>query len=161
MFVAVLPLLVMAAPTFQNYASETGDVTIDSQWTGNWELVDSLIITASDTAYVLLRVTGTAYMNPWERLYLGFGNASGNVVDSATAATTGQTMGQTSTNLDTNLVKLHSSIKGGIYYPFVFEDMVSMEEAQVDTFYLNMSTGSDQEHVEVYNLMFSAEIIDR
>ena len=146
MFVAVLPLLVMAAPpTFQNYASETGDVTIDSQWTGNWELADSLIITASDTAYVLLRVTGTAYMNPWERLYLGFGNDSANAV----------------ANLDTNLVKLHSSIKGGIYYPFVFEDMVPMDADQVDTFYLNMSTGSDQEHVEVYNLMFSAGIIDR
>ena len=154
----LLPILLMAAaPTFQSYYSSAGDVVIDSSTGNNWEVVDSLIVTASDSAYATIKVTGTALMNPYDRMYLGFGNDSANRVDSATSATTGQT----NSNIDTNLVKLHPTIQGAVYLPFIWEEIVSMDASQVDTFYLNIATGSDGSKISLFNVMMSAEISDR
>ena len=156
--IGLIPMLLMgAAPTFQSYYHQVGDVVIDSQHTGNWEPVGTLIVTASDSAYATLSVTTTANLMPWERLYLGFGNDSANRVSAATAATTGQT----NSNLDTNLVKLHPSVDGDVNLPLVWQYVVSMNASQVDTFYLNIATGGSNEKIELYDLVFSAQISDR
>ncbi len=157
MFVAILPLIVMAAaPTFQPYYHHAGDVVIDSNTNSNWQPVGTLFVTATDSAYATLTVTGTAHMNPWERMYLGFGSDSANRVDSATSATTGQT----NSNIDTNLVRLHPTVQGDIYLPFTWQYVVSMDAA-TDTFFLNIATGGGGEHIELFDLVFSAQISDR
>lgn len=63
-----------AAPTVNFYNSATGDVTITAQHTGTWANLDSLIVTASDTAALLMEVSGIAVFDPADRLYLSSSN---------------------------------------------------------------------------------------
>ena len=62
-----------AAPTIRHFTVKVDSQVIDSQWTSDaWELIDSAIIVADDSALVTFIVTGVAVMDPGDRLYIGF-----------------------------------------------------------------------------------------
>lgn len=156
-----VPLLVMAAaPTFDTYSKDCGDKTIDSQWTGNWEPADSLVISVSDSAWVVVTVTGQVWLDPYETFYLGLGNDSANRVDSATSATTGQTH----TNLDTCIIKLPRDVQNTAYVPFAFSYRLSAGAtggAVTDTLYLNAATGGSDQKIYLKDVVIQATIGNR
>ena len=75
--------LLMAAAPANNSAYDGGiegttGATVDSQWTGDWELLDSLILIATDTCNMLTIATGTAAMDPGDKLYVGILSGGGD-----------------------------------------------------------------------------------
>lgn len=83
-YLAVLLVLIAgiyvmgAAPAANNRFIVVGDtITVDSQHTGTWELLDTVIVVKTDTCYTLYTLTGYANLDPWDVLYLGFGDGGG------------------------------------------------------------------------------------
>ena len=151
-------IMIAAAPVNRNYYVDVGEVTIDSQYSGNWEPVDSLVVVTSDSGTILVTISGTAVLDPWDKLYIGLGNDSANRVDSATSATTGQV----NPNLDTVLMRPDDRQIGKAYVPFSVTIPVDNDGA-TDTLYLNMATGgsSSSEKVYIEDLFFIAAVSDQ
>lgn len=166
-------LLLLAIPVIVlGVANETGnkmfyvspsDMTIDSQFSGGGEPVDSLIVTTiemlSDSTLLSIRATGIAVMDYWDKLYLGFGNDSANRVDSATGASTGYT----NSNLDTFLIHPHLNGVGKMRVPFAISFMHPLDSVAVtDTFYLNAYTGGSSvfESVSLEDVVFTIEVTE-
>lgn len=136
-----------------------GDVAVDSQYTGNWEPMESLVVALADSGYVILEVSGIAYLGPYDKLFIGLGSDSANKVDSATGATTGQTH----TNLDTNMIAPPVGGRGALYMPFHFvwiDSTLGATGAATDTFYFNAATGQSGHPVSLYDVVFTSTIVD-
>ena len=165
LLILVLPMLVWAV------ADETGhkmfysgtDLTVDSQFSGGGEVVDSIIVAAiemlSDSTLFSIRVTGVAVMDGYDKLYIGFGNDSANRVDSATGASTGYT----NSNLDTFLIVPPFRATNKMRVPFAFSFMHPLDSVAVtDTFYLNAYCGgsSTYESVPIEDVVFTIEVTE-
>ena len=76
---ACLPLSVMgAAPTNNSATVTTATMAIDSQHTGVWKELDSMIVIKTDSCDTYYHYYGTAVVQPGQKLYVGFvdGDAS-------------------------------------------------------------------------------------
>lgn len=147
-----------AAPTFSTFVSITPDtIVVDSQHTGNWEPIDSLVVARTDSGGFLITVTGWANLGPGDVLYLGLGNDSANRVDSATSATTGQT----NTNLDTatfsNVGYRNTRAKTAFVLQYYFEG----NGAVTDTVYVNAAVAGTKQPIRIEDLVVSAAVSDK
>ncbi|MEW6110621.1 MAG: hypothetical protein AB1664_00700 [Thermodesulfobacteriota bacterium] len=155
----VLPLTSFAAaPVFQTYVSITPDtIVVDSQWTGNWEPVDSLVIARTDSGGFLITVTGMVQLDPYDVLYIGLGNDSANRVSAATAATTGQT----NTNLDTAVFFGPGYRNRPAWSAFVLQYYYEGNGALTDTVYVNAACAGSGQPVRIEDLVVSAAVTDK
>ena len=133
----VAALLIGAAATTNVHYLGVADRTIDSQHTGNWELIGQVICVSSDTAVRIMELSAVALMDPWDVLYVGFGNDSANRVDSATSATTGQT----NSNLDTLQFQFPLPRHGKARIPICARYIDSVAGATTDTVFFNLACG--------------------
>jgi hypothetical protein len=169
LFVLWLALIVLAVGVVEisghtrgagvrKYLTDVGEKTIDSQYTGNWEPAESLVVVRSDSGYILVHLVGIAVLEPNEALYVGLGDDSANRVNAATAAT----IGQTHTNLDTFYF---APDPAGTNEAQVSINCVWLQAysagAKTDTFYLNMATNSSASHVSVKDVVMWAEPIEK
>lgn len=146
-----------AAPVFQTYVSVTPDtVVVDSQWTGNWDPIDSLIIARTDSGGFLIEVSGWATLGPLDVLYLGLGNDSANRVSAATAATTGQTH----TNLDTAMFNATGYRNQPARIPILLRHYFEGTGAVTDTIYVNAAIKGSGQAVRIEDLVVSARVTD-
>ncbi len=74
--IALMPLIVMAAAPTLETSETTNKATVvcSSQYTGTWQLIDSVVLAIDDTAKVLASVRGTVVLNPGNILYVGLAN---------------------------------------------------------------------------------------
>lgn len=73
LLMAISVSIYAAAPTHRHYTKVQNSVTVDNQWSDTtWDIVDSAIVVASDSALVIMRITGVAVMDPGDKLYIGF-----------------------------------------------------------------------------------------
>lgn len=127
-------------PTIIPKVNVIDTMTVDSQHTGTWESAGTLIVTASDTADVLLTVTGLLYLGPGEALYVGF-------ADSAAGRP----------NLGDSLIfRPDAATRNPIYAPFVFQDVVRKNGTVTDTFYVYIASGSATTKLKLDALVFSS-----
>ena len=146
----VLPWsMASAAPTFNTVMSNSTDaITIDSQHTGDWENIDSLIFTTSDSARCLVTVSGTVEMDPADVLYIGFGTAS-DTFDLC---------------LDTIIFKYPRAARPGkLTMPFVAQYIFTAGDgATTDTLYVNGACGgnSPSEAVGLTDVVLSVDVGD-
>ena len=155
-FLLLTSSLYAAAPTFVTTSNLTGDATVDSQWTGGWNTVDSIYLTIDDTSYTILTISGVAIMNPGDALYIGFGNDSANRVSGADVTA--------NSNLDTALIIMPLQVHGTqkvpfcIRYTYLYESQTDIE----DTFYFNAaSRGSESwDQVQLEDVVVSGEVGD-
>ncbi len=130
--------------------NSSGVTVVDSQYTGNWDVVDSFVIVYDTVGRYVFTVTGVAKLTSRDILYVGLGNDSANRVSAATAATTGQTH----TNLDTMIFGGFIDQSNPIYLPFTYIYTCSISTAATDTIYLNMATGQSGKPITLYDVLF-------
>lgn len=146
-------LLFAAAPSSKNAFSNTGDKTVDNQYTGSWDVLDSLIVIRSDSGATIITVTGIAVLDPGERLYLGLGHDSAN--------RTSETNLAPNSDLDTTQMAQPYGIKGRARVPFSFSYGISGNGALTDTIYLNAACGSSAGPVEVEDVCVTGRVADK
>lgn len=155
--IGVVGSMVMAAVLrLEVYVVGLDEVTIDSQYGGNWEPLGTLIVVTDSNAIIEVTVSGVAIMDYYDKLYIGFGNDSANRVNAATAATTGQT----NANLDTVLIVAggtHRTGKRRVAFSVSYWDSLA---ALTDTFYVNMAVGGSTggEKVDLEDVFFSVQL---
>lgn len=67
-----------AAPAANTDIEKLGDtLTVDSQFTGAWELLDSVIVAKTDTCFTVYTIEGHAELDPDDILYVGFIDGGG------------------------------------------------------------------------------------
>lgn len=80
---AIVPIWLMAAaPTNVGrtvtltgttvLTAATDTMTVDSQWEGAWELVDSVILIKDDTCYTTYTFSAKVTLKPGQKLFYGF-----------------------------------------------------------------------------------------
>jgi len=146
-----------AAPEFYTEWYHTDTITVDSQITEGFEQLASVIFTMTDTCNVLITVTGVAYLDPGDQLWIGAGNDSANRVSA--------------TNLDPN--NNYDSIKVAewparmgvsVHLPFVatFFDSLTSQTDKTDTAFVNgaVKGSSGIDKVMIENFAVSVQIGD-
>jgi hypothetical protein len=132
----------------------TTDCTVvDSQYTGNWDCLDSFVVVYDTVGRYVFTVTGVAKLGAYDKLYIALGNDSANRVDSATSATTGQTH----PNLDTMIFGGFINLPYDIYLPFTYIYTCSISTAATDTIYINAATGTANKPITLYDVLFKRE----
>ena len=141
--------LYAAAPDQNTELHQLADQEIDSQWTGTWEYIDSIIVVITDTGYSLCTISGVAALNPGEKLYVGLLNGGG---DPTTAAS------------DTLVVACDITQRGMVKMPFTFsiKDSTINQNDVTDTVYVTAAVGGSTagEKVTIENMWFELRIID-
>jgi len=69
---ALAAVLMAGAPANNSRRVTVASATVDSQWTGNWQLIDTLIIVKTDSCETYYHFTATAILKPGQTLYYGF-----------------------------------------------------------------------------------------
>lgn len=153
----VLPwsVTIAAEPVYHHYANATGDVTVDSQFTGSWKCLDSLILIVTDTSSVIISITGQVVMDPGDILYIGFGADSAN--------RTSEASGVLNNNLDSALFKYPRSARSGkIQMPFCAQYIYTYASQTdlTDTIYFNAACigSSSSEAVELKDVVVSVQV---
>ena len=133
----------------KNVIKDVGNKTVDSQWTGNWDPVDSFVIVKDTAGTCIYEVSGIALLYSRDKLYINLGNDSANRVSAATAATTGQTF---ENGVDTTIVGGFTDLASPIWMPF---NCIRVDSAAActDTFYINMATGMSNKPISVKNVV--------
>ncbi len=153
LLIALVPVLLLAAaPAYNNWANWMDTLTVDSQYTSAWELIDSIIVVKTDTCYTLYTMQGIARLSPDDKLYLGFIDGGG-----APSAT--------STATDTFVVQLKKVRQyGTIDVPFCvtyLDSLISQSDANDTIYFMAAVGGSAQtEKVVIENLLLKAEVLD-
>ena len=141
--------LYAAAPDANTELHKIADVEVDSQFTANWEYVDSIIGVKTDTCYTLYTVSGVAILNPGEKLYVGLLDGGGD--DDAAAG-------------DTLIIACDMTQRGTVRVPFSFsyQDSLISQSSTSDTIYLTVAVGGSAatEKVTIEHLWFELRIID-
>jgi len=128
------------------YSHHRDTMTVDNQWSDTtWDSGGSLIITSMDSANAVLCLTGSVYLAPHDRLYMGFGD------DTA----------YNRPNLCTLEIKPDVATRNPAYHTFVLRDLKKMKNGgQTDTVSFWMATGSSASKVKIGDLLFTVEIQD-
>lgn len=148
--VAIAATVWAAAPLHKNGAKNVGDVTVSTALASGstataWQLMDSLICIASDSATVRLTATGIAeFTGRQQQLYFGWDR------DTTTA----------STSLDTFIVTAGSWTYGTQSVPFSLSAIYTVTAANTDTCYFRAAIASANRAVVVKDLVISAVIGD-
>ena len=151
-FLLVLSLVALgamvwaAAPTNTFQYVKIGSATATAEWSdAAWTLVDSIIVSASDTGRVEYEVTGTVLLPPKHKLYLGLGNDSGITIPT----------------YDTVIVSNAFSSKTSITIPFYYRVVDSFPDGAVDdTVYLFIANVGSNMSTTLNNLIMSSQITD-
>ena len=79
----VMPAILLGVgdPANNSQSQTTSTFTVDSQWTGVWAVVDSMIVIVDDTAFTFYHVSATALIKPGQRLYYGIKDGAAAVID--------------------------------------------------------------------------------
>lgn len=127
----------------------TDTVTVDSQYTGNWDPVDSFVVVRDTAGTQFYEVSGMVQLGAYDWLYMNIGNDSANRVDSATSATTGQT---NENGADTCIIGGFTDLvqKVWLHFSCIRPDSGA---AATDTFYINMATGMSNKPIKIKNLV--------
>lgn len=141
-----------AAPAQNEWANSLGDtLTVDSQFTSVWELLDSIIVIKTDTCYTLYTISGMAQMTPGDKLYIGFTDGGG--APAASGAT------------DTFLVYCDPGLQTSpAYVPFsvtYLDSLIHQTDAN-DTIYFQAAVGGSgkPDKVVLMNTVLSAQVLD-
>lgn len=142
-------LLWAAAPSINNWSVKIDSVTVDSQFTDDaWELLDTIIIIKDDTCNTLYTITGLAVLDPYDKLYVGFGD--GYAGDSA--------------SVDTFIFEPDKRNRHTIKMPFIatYLDSLRHQTDANDTIYFRVAVGgaSQGEKIMLENVILSAEVMD-
>jgi hypothetical protein len=132
----------------KNVVKDIGNKTVDSQYTGNWDPIDSFVIVKDTAGTCIYEVSGDVKLYAYDVLYINLGNDSANRVSAATAATTGQT---NENAVDTFIVGGFIDIPAPIWLPFR-AIVLDSAAACTDTFYINMATGQAKKPITVKNV---------
>lgn len=133
-----------------NFAIAIGSVTLDSAFDVAWEVIDSMIITAPETASVAFSVSGTARLDPGDRFWLGFTNIRGSLL--------GDSLGvAASRNMDSIQIQaLGRWARGRQDMPFTFTTVDTIARGITDTIFLTGAAGgsADVDKVELRRVVF-------
>jgi hypothetical protein len=139
-----------AAPAHRSFYKAVTARTIDNQATGTtgWDSVDCLIAVASDTgAAAVVEVNGFCWLDPGEKLYVGFGNAAANLAS-----------GIASSNLAKDSLIYPGNAKGRVHIPFYMRHVYAWGAASTDTIFVNMATSGSGRNVEIQNCFLTTTI---
>ena len=144
-----------AAPLSRNFSHTTATFTVDAQQTGGWDIVDSLIIVCSDSAATIITVSGTAILDPGDKLYLGMGNDSANMTSAANLTAY--------SNLIKDSIIYPKNARGSIQMPFTFRYVNTTNGANTDTLYFNAACGGSTvwEYVYLRKVYITAMVADQ
>lgn len=124
----------------------TTTVTVDSQWTENWKLIDSTIVIATDTCNIYVVGAGTATLDPGDKLYIGV-ISNGGDFDAAPT--------------DTFLLELPScetASKSLSFYITYVDSLRSQTDAN-DTLYFTAAVKGDSHSEEVAITAFNISVV--
>ena len=155
LFMVMIVISYAAAPASRNFSHSTASFTVDAQQTGGWDIVDSIVIVCSDSANTLIWITGTAIMDPGDKLYFGLGNDSADMT-SATSLTA-------YSNLKKDSLIYPKGARGTIHIPWSFRYANSTNGANTDTFYFNAACGGSavMEYVSLRNVYITGAVADQ
>jgi hypothetical protein len=155
-FVIAAIVAYAAAPTSKNYYNALGSAfTVDNAFDGSagCDIVDSCVYIASDSANCIVTVTGIAIMSPGDKLYMGLGNDSSDMVSPTSLIA--------NNNLKIDTVIYPKAARGRINLPFVFRTIIaSPASATTDTLYFNAGVGGTSNASIVYlrNLLITVSV---
>ena len=155
-FAITVTIVFGAAPTSKNYYHALGAAkTIDNAYDGSsgYDVVDSIVIAVSDSANCIVTVTGIAQMSPGDKLYLGLGNDSADMVSETSLIP--------NNNLIIDTITYPKGPQGSINLPFVFRYLYyNPPSAVTDTIYFNAGCGGTSNVEEVYlrNLLITVSV---
>jgi hypothetical protein len=140
-----------AAPEYNNWCNRVSDtLTVDSQFTGMWKLIDSIAVIKTDTCYTIYTISGIAELHPGQRLYIGFIDGGGAPAATSTAA-------------DTFIFENNAAWQAGIMYvPFVatyLDSLVSQDDLN-DTIYFMAASAASNQHIMLTNVLLRAQVVD-
>ena len=152
--------LMAGAPTEVWYTSTQESKTVDVDWKIDsvWEIIDSFVVAADDTAAVLITITGTAILDYNDKLYIGLSSA----VAGATIASL--------PNLDTFILapKFERGAQRRVAFSYGFQGADSLaghgfpSGADTDTFYFVAACGgsTNKEAVVIEDLVMTMFLYD-
>ena len=127
----------------QNYAIAIGNVTLDSAFDVAWEIIDSMIITAPETASISFTVSGIARLDPGDVFWLGFTDIRGSLLGDSLSVSA-------SRNMDSVRIQgLGRWARGRMDLPFSFTTVDTINRAITDTFFLMGAAGGSANIDEV------------
>lgn len=160
----VIPLLIgamlimAAAPAPHNYFRNTGETTVTKS--GIWvngssggQVLDSIVPVASDSANVLITISGIAVLSANDRLYIGLGHDSANRVSATDLGTMN--------DLDTFLVQAPSYIRNQGRFPFSFQYGKANNGALTDTLYVNAWLNQAGGYIAIEDMVVTAQVNDQ
>ena len=133
-----------AVTATRTWVSETGAVALTTQHSATtWAIIDSCIITCTDSSATIATLSGIAVLDPSDALYLGFTNTTGGTVP-----------------LDTFVIEGITFSRGQTRVPFTVRHVFDTTEAVTDTIYVFGAVGGGGigEAVALENALLTAAV---
>jgi len=154
LFLAFIGLLAVStlvvADTYypRTYMAVCDTATVDNQWTDTiWDSLTNVVVDRGDTAFVICRVTGLAYLRPFDKLYMGFDDDT--------------TAGYVTVPEDTGIINLPPDVKNPCWQSFSFTQKIDLADGtDSDTLFLLMAASSNAEAISLQNLFIDVLCVD-